>query len=92
MTSLALGVLTQYQIEQERLRDLDDLVREAVGGQSLYVPLPPPIRRRTEGAAETLDESLPAVLDCGFGNGRWIEMLLREKDFDVDVSSYQRIP
>jgi len=36
--------------------------------------------------ARPAERKYPAVLDCGFGNGTWIERLLQEKNGDVDVS------
>lgn len=79
-------MLTVHQKEQEQSADLDELVREAVGGRSLYVPLPTPVRVRNAGTAMATDDLLPTVLDCGFGSGRWIEALLQERNFQVDVS------
>lgn len=72
---------TQRQRTQLWLEHLDNIVREVIGGQSLLVSLPSPVRG-DDGKAATY----PTVLDCGCGNGVFIERLLEEKDGDVDVS------
>ena len=69
------------QEEQQRLENLDEILRSLFQGGSV---LPPSALTRARD--HNGNGSQPAVLDCGSGKGAWIEHLLDEFGGDLDVS------
>ncbi|KAK3680938.1 hypothetical protein LTR37_021024 [Vermiconidia calcicola] len=62
------------QNEQQRLEELDGILRE-FHGRTVFPPFPPP------GGDDE-----PVVLDCGCGQGAWIDNFMDEFGPDVDVT------
>lgn len=70
--------LTCIQVEQQRLDDQYNILRELFNERTVFSPFPPTRNRN--------DDSPPTALDCGFGSGAWIEHLMDDLNGECDVS------
>lgn len=58
---------------------------KALFQREVFGPFPPP--RDDDDSSD----SLPAVLDCGFGGGGWIDRVLEEHQGNLDVRQIAKV-
>ena len=61
------------QDEQDRLDGLHRILREVSGDQIVLL----------EQYFPPSEDEEPAVLDCGYGNGSWVDAMIEEYDCEV---------